>query len=100
MVWFKWRQMTSASLSKWKYTDSFPDGTTKQEVFNYLEHCNLLCTWSEHFRHADIVRLKNPPIEIIEKEIKSIKEDLKNSKDKLKRLKFYLGTHYIGRIEY
>jgi hypothetical protein len=87
--WYKWRQMTSSSLSKWAYilvSESYissPNG-----IKELLDNKGLLCTWSEHFRRVEVKPAYDVPMKVIVEEILKNENKIKDCKDVLDFLRF------------
>ena len=68
MRFYKYRELWSSGKSDWEYID-IPNGWEVKEHFDRMarEH-----DWSEHFRGIEYEKVKRPPDEWLEKEIKHL----------------------------
>ena len=88
MIWFKWRQNSSASYGKWEYV-CWCGQLTIEQFKEYLQSTGQLDTWSEHYRGVD-VEIVDPPREVIQKELQNAELALVSAQNKCAALRAIL----------
>lgn len=89
LLWYKWRQHTSSSVSEWRYISVNADMNympKKEWIEEMLDRNNFLDKWSEHYRRVEIRKVKTIPVKDLKEKINDIKDTITNLSNELKDL--------------
>jgi len=80
LQFYKYRTEHSSGVSKWEYVELYPDYAKTH--FNEMAR---EWDWSEHFRGITYKKIKSPPKEWFEEQIKKSKRSILHHQDILRR---------------